>query len=686
MVFGFDTETYLITRDNLAPRLVCLSLAGYGEPPDWVPERTHTNGDIWYTVLDRSEALSALPELFRGTLIGHNVVFDFAVLLKAAHEDLPEDTYEDLLNSAFSMVEWGELYDTGIREKLLRNALGDMKFGLVGSKRTKLKYSLAELVSHYFDVDLSESKTDPDSWRLRYSELDGIPVSEWPKSAWNYAALDAFWPLELVSAQIQANPDAAGGYEIHDGSTEVIDEHRQVAASVALHMMAVWGLRADSKAVDRCIESWELIASEGVVIGEREGWVRVKGRDQGKPGSINKAVLQARVSDAYDARCAEPPRTAPTKTFPNGQIKTDTETLEESGDPVLVAYSKTLQAKIYLTKYVDALRWAVEGPLTSSPSVMVETGRTAWSNPPLQQPPRRGDFRGCFRPRDGWLYVSADYNFIELVCLAQVCLWTLGYSRLAEVINAGRDPHLVTALGVLQAADLAKWGAFGYDEIEVLKKQGDPEIASARQSAKAINFGFPGGMGPESFMEYASASYGIDFSLRQAREARDTWLRTYPEVGAYFDWVRGAVSGTYTAQQFVSNRVRGDLKITSAYNTFFQGLAADGAKYAAWVLCRAAYTGKAPEGSPEEIQAACRTFCGGRPVLFLHDEIIAEVPRDGASDRAKAMARIMVWAMERHVPDVKVGAEPALMESWLKGVDPNWGPDGELLITKPKTR
>ncbi len=93
-------------------------------------------------------------------------------------------------------------------------------------------------------------------------------------------------------------------------------------------------------------------------------------------------------------------------------------------------------------------------------------------------------------------------------------------------------------------------------------------------------------------------------------------------------------------------------------NTLFQGLAADGAKNA---LFRVAHECYVDQGT---------ALFGTRPVVFVHDEIIAEVPADIAHEASERLAVVMCQAMAEYVPDVPITAKPALMERWLKAAEP----------------
>lgn len=677
-MFGFDTETYLFDRDIKAPRLVCLSLFSPDTdvPEEWRSNRAYAavreTDEGWTAVLRRDLAVEVWPEVLQAdVIVGHNVAYDLAVLAEACRRS-GELWTPDVMRDTLRALDRGAFFDTGIREKLIRNAFGEFEW-YNGHKNT---YSLAELVERYYQISMT-GKHGEDVWRLRYAELDGVPMDRWPAEAIEYAMLDAKYPPEVADAQIVGNPPLAGGYMVHDGEGAVVSEAREVAADFALHLMACWGLRTDPDAVAACLAEWREESKKGRDIGREHGWIRVKGRDKGKPDTVDTKVLRTKISDAYRAKGLPAPKTKPSKTFPQGQIKVDEETLTNTDDPVLVAYADSLQATNWLTKYGEPLLWGLTGPLTSSPNVLVESGRTSWSDPALQQPPRKGPYRGCHVPRRGWVYCTADYDAMELGTLAQVCLWTVGQSVLAETINEGQDPHIITAMAILDAEGHPD-RPLSYAEAIERKNAGEPIVTDARQKAKPINFGFPGMMGVDTFVEYARVQYGVRFTPTKATELKRVWMDRYPEMPGYFGWVQRTLGGGRTIQQFVSERVRGGVRAPAAANTLFQGLGADGAKYAAWVMAMGAYGGIAPADAPPEIVEACRVFEGARPVLFLHDEILCELPENRAAEMAAAQSAIMVWAMERHTPDVTARATPVLMRRWIKGAKPRFL-DGRLV-------
>mgnify|MGYP000983730612 CR=1 FL=1 len=164
-------------------------------------------------------------------------------------------------------------------------------------------------------------------------------------------------------------------------------------------------------------------------------------------------------------------------------------------------------------------------------TLMTRTGRTACSRSRrsklpganLQQMPKQAEFRELFIPAgpDQRLFIG-DYSAIELRTLAAVCRARYGASKLGEVIEQGIDPHAFTAASI-QNLSLE-------DFLEV-KETDKPSFNQARQSAKAVNFGVPGGLGAKRLREYAEANYGVAMTMEEATKFRSKLIHeVYPEL------------------------------------------------------------------------------------------------------------------------------------------------------------
>lgn len=251
-------------------------------------------------------------------------------------------------------------------------------------------------------------------------------------------------------------------------------------------------------------------------------------------------------------------------------------------------------------------------------SLLKNTGRTGCSKPNMQQLPRQGGIRQLFIAKPGHTFIITDYSAIELSTLAQVCHDRFGKSIMRERINNGEDLHKYYA-SILYNCSIE----------DVTKDQ--------RQKAKAANFGFPGGLGIETFIEF-SKGYGLNLTEEDARKMKKAWFSAFPELREYLQ--DEGRDYTYTR----TNRKRGQCRYTAQKNTPFQGLAADGAKLALYELDKA------------NIDV----------VMFVHDEIVCEVPVEKVDSLLPRVEKIMIDSMRQVVPDVKIGVESQVSEVYTK--------------------
>jgi DNA polymerase-1 len=209
-------------------------------------------------------------------------------------------------------------------------------------------------------------------------------------------------------------------------------------------------------------------------------------------------------------------------------------------------------------------------------------------------------------------------------------------------------------------------------------RKDDPEIKNARSLAKIANFGYPGGLGPTSFVDYAR-QYGQTITLDASFKLKATWLANWPEMEYYFAFVNAKVGRGYgskgSVEQFISKRVRGHVGFCDCCNGFFQGLAADGAKRAVYRLCKAVY---APA-----LDVRFKGLSNVLPLAFVHDEIISEVLRFEAHAVSLRMAELMCEAMSEFIPDIPITAKPVLMSVWSKAAHDVRNDKGELIPWTP---
>jgi len=253
--------------------------------------------------------------------------------------------------------------------------------------------------------------------------------------------------------------------------------------------------------------------------------------------------------------------------------------------------------------------------------------------------------------------VQADYSIAELCALAQILLWKFGHSKMAQALQAGRDLHLDVGATLL-----------GIEYDEAIQRKKDPDVKNARQLAKILNFGVPGGF-TRRLADFAK-SYGVEMSGDEAMALRDRWLHAYPEMAGYFqevqDRVRQSPDGRFLMVQARSNRKRGNVGYTDGCNSPFQGLAADFALDAMYHASRACYIDKL---SP---------LHGSNVVAFVHDELILECLEENAHECAVELKAIMERRAREWLPDIPIQAEPCIMRVWSKDAEAVW--EGDRLV------
>lgn len=603
-MIAFDCETFLIEPGNLAPELVCVSYSG----PDHQARLYHA--------IDGSPSFRAMADCALGNntpVIGANVAYDMGVML--AHDP-------SLGDRIWALYDRGLVRDVQMRQKMIDIAKGCYRSFRRGEdgKAYKIEYHLADLVKRHLEHDLSKGE---DTWRLRYSELYEVPLNEWPAEARQYSEDDAVATMAVYQEQ---EVDAA----------LLLDEPARCRTAWALHLMSCYGIKTNPEAVAAFVQMTERHAEEIKGILENRGLVRESGtRDTKEAKALMVSVCQA--------------KGLPIMETDGGDVALDDATCKATGDPVLCAYADYSSLAKVVSTDLPILLKGVDKPIQTRFEPLLETGRTSSSKPNIQNIKRLAGMRECFRPRPGCVYVDADYAMLELCTWAQTCLWLFGRARLAEVLNAGQDPHLDFAAQILSIT---------YEEAKARRKVGDKEVEQCRLVAKVGNFGFPGGLGAESFVSYAASSYKVHLTVEQAKDLKKFWLQQWPEARDYFGWIANKEqgdTGRVSLQRFVTGSWRSNISYTSACNDPFQSLGATAATWAGYDLARACYYERD------------HVLFDSRPVNFIHDQYLVEVLDDErAHDRAMAVASIMVAAAKRAIPDVTPKVEPLLCRYWSK--------------------
>lgn len=234
---------------------------------------------------------------------------------------------------------------------------------------------------------------------------------------------------------------------------------------------------------------------------------------------------------------------------------------------------------------------------------VARTGRLSSENPNLHNIPVRSDrgrgFRKAFVPAKGTTFLVADYNQIELRCIAHLA----NDPGMVEAFSTGEDIHRSVASRV-----------FGVEPEEVDFEQ--------RSKAKMVSYGLAYGM------EAYGLGQRLGIATREAAEILDAFFEGFPAVRSYMDaTVTEARNRGYTETLFGRRRAIPELMSDNrlvrqagerqAMNAGIQGLAADIFKVALVRL-------------DDRLRAEGME---SRVVLQVHDEVILEVP---AGEKKKA--------------------------------------------------
>jgi hypothetical protein len=585
---GYDTETHRIQPGLVAPPLVCGSLAVSQFAPDG---RRQIVGEL----LDAEGARAVFRQLLadpRYTLVGANLAYDLLVLaVDAARRG------EDLMPQIFDLFDPGRevlygppdgrVFDILVGEAL--HAIGQGHLGIDPATGAKIRDPKTGKETNRYSLDVvtwlvlgrKNAKLN-DRYKEAYASLERTPIAEWPYEAKTYPIDDAVNQLEDGLAQVghggavhehrwqgdacAACGATAGGARMCWTVRPRLNMHemsRQAYAAFALSLGAGWGAVVDQAAVDAVEATYNKKHERDLQPFVDAGFLR--GPDDKKPYSENGSALARHVAWAYGAReacptCAGTSKVPSAKTgkpvncpdcggrvgatglkltelvprTDTGGVKTDKDSLEESGDDLLVEYQAHCEGAKIPTTYVPYLRHARKEhelredgtcamcgdpgadrcqpsnwrtlPLILRPNVLVATGRVSYSDP-AQQFPRGWGLRECIVARAGKVFSSIDYKAGELVTHSQDCLDLVGRSELARALNKGLDAHLALAATMLGKS--YEWA---------LEHKKDKAVKDARQAAKPPNFGFPGGMGAHKLV------------LTQRRQGPDTEWPDGPSV------------------------------------------------------------------------------------------------------------------------------------------------------------
>ncbi|MCX4338925.1 MAG: DNA polymerase I [Lachnospiraceae bacterium] len=241
------------------------------------------------------------------------------------------------------------------------------------------------------------------------------------------------------------------------------------------------------------------------------------------------------------------------------------------------------------------------------------TGRISSTEPNLQNIPMRMELgrriRKVFVPREGYLFMDADYSQIELRILAHMS----DDKQLIEAYQMEEDIHRITASKVFHTP---------FEEVTDLQ----------RRNAKAVNFGIVYGI--SSF----GLSQDLSISKKEAAEYIEQYFETYPGVKRFLDGMvakakeQGFVATMYGRRRPIpelssNNFMQRSFGERVAMNSPIQGTAADIMKIAMIRVWERLH----------------RENLKSRLILQVHDELLIETE----TSEEEAVHRILTEEMQQ---------------------------------------
>lgn len=261
------------------------------------------------------------------------------------------------------------------------------------------------------------------------------------------------------------------------------------------------------------------------------------------------------------------------------------------------------------------------------------TGRLSSTEPNLQNIPIRmeigKEIRKVFIPKEGYVFLDADYSQIELRILAHMS----GDEQMIQAYREEQDIHKITASQVFHIP---------LEEVTPLQ----------RSNAKAVNFG----------IVYGISSFGLGQDLNISKKEAEGYIKkyfaTYPKIKEFLDGLvqfgkeKGYVVSLMNRKRQVpelssSNFMQRSFGERIAMNSPIQGTAADIIKIAMVRVNRRL--------KEEKLESQL--------LLQVHDELLVETKIEEKEQVKKILEEEMFHAMELKVPlevDVQEG------ENWYE--------------------
>ena len=506
------------------------------------------------------EVRSSLQELFDGSqgVVGHNT----------------KGTIREMLSEGISINNL--MLDTQIAAYLINPA--------------EARYSVKELAAQYADVTFASAEEAPDG----QLDLSGSAVSPWQLAA-EEAILSDLLRLPLTEAL-----DQQGLSELNQGI--------EIPLIGVLAKMEHLGIGVD---VSR------LTALRDDLVDQTEQLKKVIHEQAGEEFNVNSTKqLQVVLFENLGL--------TPQKKTKTG-YSTDAQTLEKMrGDHPIIEYLMEYREveKLRSTYGEGLLNEVGEGDRIRATfnQTVARTGRLSSDAPNLHNVPIRTErgrvFREVFVAAKDWGLLVADYNQIELRCIAHLA----EDPGLISAFTAGEDIHTATAA-------------------QIFEIKAEEVTTDQRSRAKMVSYGLAYGM------EAYGLAQRLGISNKEAVAILDAYFTAFPSVQSYMEKTiqvardRGFTETLFGRRRRIPELSSDNFRIRQAaerqaMNAGIQGLAADIFKVALVNLDRRITEKK----------------LNSRIVLQVHDEVILECPMKEIEEAQSVTVETMGSAFDLLVP------------------------------------
>lgn len=661
-MIAFDFETHLIGPEW-----------GQFPPPICVSYYDGSRSGIYAGKKDIEEALRWIFKQ-SGPIVAHNAVFECGVIY--TH-------FPSLRLEVERALTDGRIICTKINEEILNCT----------RKSSQYKISLADLVQFYFQEDISENKKNPDLWRLRYNELENIPLQEWPQAAIDYSIQDSIWAYKIYNKQKEL-------YDIF------MMKHKEIVeAAVYLNLMANAGMTVDvARATELENDIYTKLESAYQHLISNNLCEVVPGQRRPKK---NMKRLRQYIKEKYD----KPILTS------KGEISTTEEALSTylsiKEDSVISCFLTLAGYEKVITAFTNNLKYPL---VRTQYSAIKDTCRTSASKSKfypsvnIQQMPRtiegvKWDVRNCFVPRPGYELCSIDYAGLELSSTAHQLNKVFNHSAMLNTLNSGSSPVDMHSKLACRIMSIATKSNISYETFLAHKKE--PEYAHYRKLSKPINLGFPGGIGYDTmrhllYREGIKTKYNVLYSHKNESFVFNLWLGLIQD--GYED-VRVARLSKYEYAVVQDELVTFKNELYNLYPELKTFLKVEHEKYLTGEIKKLKNDFNEWEDEPmyryniygfKRDYCTYTAFCNGylmqtpaaigakramtqiikqhlthpemRPLAFIHDEIVFEVKKDSEKkfDIIEDVAYSLIEGMQTVLSSVRIAVEAELMDCWTK--------------------